>query len=188
MKKIVLLLSCLAIITAAPCQSKKERKKNKVKSTTEYVTVAENGQTITYKSQYEEFDRDGHSIQMIEYSENGAILHKETTKYDSFKNKVEETSFDAAKKKTSRKTYKYNALGDMTEEVEYNTAGAVTKKTLFAYSTDGNKSSETVYDGAGAMQKKMSYSYNAKNLKTERKSFNSANVLETVKKWEYEYF
>jgi hypothetical protein len=188
MKKIILILACTAIVAAAPCQSKKERKKNKIKSTTEFVTTAENGKTGTYKSQYEEFDKEGHSILMIEYSETGAVLHKETAKYDSYKNKTEETSFDAAKKKNTRKTYKYNALQDMTEEVEYNPAGAVIKKTVFAYAADGNKSSETVYDGSGTLLKKIIYSYNSKDLKSERKTFNSANILETVKKWEYEYY
>jgi hypothetical protein len=188
MKKIFIIATCLFLAFSVSGQSKKERKKNKIKSTTEWETVYAGGKSSIYKSAYEEFDRDGHSIMNVEYGPDGAVLARQTSKYDSFKNKVEETEFDAAKKKDIRRTFKYNAFRDKTEEIEYNGSGAIRKKTAYLYDKDGNLSSELITDASGTILKKIAYKYNGKNLKTGKQTLSNQNIPISDKKWEYEYY
>ena len=188
MYRILIFTTCLIIAISASGQTKKERKKNKIKSTTDWEIVYENEKANTYKSAYEEFDRNGHSTMKIEYGSDGGVLTKVTAKYDSYQNKIEETEFDASKKKNIRKTYKYNAFKDKTEESEYNSSGALLKKTSFSYNTDGYKVSEIVMDASGTVLKKTTYNYNPKKLKSGKQTLSNSNTPESGKKWEYEYY
>jgi hypothetical protein len=188
MNRILVIATCMFLVCSVSGQSKKERKKNKIKSNTEWETIYENGKSNTYKCAYEEFDRDGHSTLAIEYGPDGAILNKLTSRYDNLKNKIEETEFDAAKKKSVRRIFKYNAFKDKTEEIEYNGSGAILKKTVFSYDANGNRSTETIYDDSGNLLKKILYKYNGKNLKTEKQTVSDKNVKLSGKKWEYEYY
>jgi YD repeat-containing protein len=179
----------LLFLTAinAPCQSKKERKKYKIKSTTEWETTLTDGKSATYKCLYEEFDRDGRSVLKTEFAPDGKVIFKSTIKYDSYGNKTAETEFDAGKNKNLMWTYRYNALKDKTEETEYNAAGEIRKKTVFTYDADGNRISETETDPAGNLLKKVVFTYNSKNLKTEKKTTPASIQKEKTKKWDYVY-
>lgn len=160
MKKIVLLFLILAFSYAASAQSKKEVKTYKIKSTTVWKADNKNGETITNKDTYEEFDKDGQTILMIEYKADGTIKTKKTTKY--------------------------NADGDETEECEYDASG-LTQKTVFIYNANGDKTSEVITDASGNTVEKIIYTYDAKGLKETKQTYNAANILESVKKYIYEY-
>ncbi|MCX6249967.1 MAG: hypothetical protein NTX61_04360 [Bacteroidetes bacterium] len=188
MNRIIILTVSLIMVLSTSGQSKKERKKDKIKSTTEFETTFINGVSTTYKSSFEEYEKSGKVLTKIEFSPEGSILTKETAKYDQSGNKTEETQYDAAKKKNVKKTYKYNAFKDKTEEVEYGLSGTVVKKIVFSYNADGIKTTEVVTDAAGNVIKKMVYTYNPKKLKTNKQTFNNTNALEEEKKWEYEYY
>jgi hypothetical protein len=188
MYRILIFATCLIMAVSSSGQTKKERKKNKIKSTTDWEIVYENGKANTYKSVYEEFDRNGHSTMKIEYGPDGTIQTKLTAKYDNYQNKIEETEFDASKKKNIRRAYKYNAFKDKTEESEYNSSGVLIKKTTFTFNADGNKTSETVMDATGIVLKKTTYTYNPKKLRSGKLTISNSNVPESGKKWEYEYY
>ena len=179
---------CLIMAISTAGQSMKEIKKNKIKSTTDWEIVYENGKAGTYKSSYEEFDRNGRSTLKVTYSPEGAILIKTAAKYDNYGNKTEETEFDAAKKKNIRRTYKYNSFKDKTEESEYNSSGVLLTKTLYTYNADGNKVSEILTDASGTVLKKTTYTYSPKKLKTAKQTVRNSNIPESGKKWEYEYY
>jgi len=188
MRRILIFASCLILVISVSGQAKKEVKKNKIKSTTDWEIVYENGQSKTYKSSYEEFDKNGHTTMKVEYAPDGTILTKMTVKYDAYQNKTEETEFDFSKNKNIRKTYKYNAFKDRTEELEYNSSGVLFRKTLFTYNPDGNKTSEIMMDPSGTVLKKTTYTYNPKKLKSGKQTMNKSNYPESGKKWEYEYY
>jgi hypothetical protein len=188
MYRILIIATCLLIVISSWGQKKKEVKKNKIKSTTDWEIVYENGKANTYKSAYEEFDKNGNSTMKIEYGPDGAVLTKVTAKYDGFQNRIEETEFDVSKKKNIRKTSKYNAFKDKTEESEYNSSGVLLKKTVFTYNTDGDKTSEIIMDSSGTVLKKTTYTYNPKKLRSGKQTINSSNLPETGKKWEYVYY
>jgi hypothetical protein len=188
MNRTIIFILCVLIASAAPCQSKKERKKNKIRSTTEWETTLTGGKPATYKTSYEEFDKAGRSTLKINYAPDGSIEDKTTAVFDSYGNMTEETSFDAAKKKNLRWTYRYNAMKDKTEEVEYDGNGAVMKKTLNTYDASGNKITETETDAAGNLLKKSTYTYNSRNLKTAKTTAPGSKQKEKSKKWEYVYY
>jgi hypothetical protein len=190
MKTKQLLLLAIILITAlqAPCQSKKDRKKSKIKACTESFSETKDGKTSTYKVSYEEFDKSGRSILKIDYLPDGSIEKKESTKYDSYGNKVEEMMQNLAKDKYSRKTSKYNAHNDKTEEVEYDASGNIVKKTSYMYSGGGNKVLETITDGSGKQIEKSIYLYNSRNLKSEKQLYDKSNNLDSSKKWDYLFY
>jgi hypothetical protein len=188
MKRTIPLILGLLIAITAPCQSKKERKKNRIKSTTEWETALVDGKTATFRVSYEEFDKAGRPVMRVDYAPDGSVIFKTTVVFNSFGDKTEETEFDPAKKKNLRLTYRYNALRDKTEEVEYDGAGALLKKTTFTYDAGGNRISETETDAAGKLLKKSVYSYNAKNLKTGKTNVAGSKLNEKSKKWDYVYY
>ena len=67
MKKIIIILASLVIVFSVQAQSKKEAKKSKIKSATEWQTVYENGKASTYKFSYEEYDRKVYKIDENEF-------------------------------------------------------------------------------------------------------------------------
>jgi len=183
-----MMLLCLLIGLTAPCQSKKECKKNKVRSTTEWETSTIDGKPATYKTSYEEFNKAGHSTLKVEYSPDGTVTFRTTAVFNNFGNKTEETEFDPANKKNVRLTYKYNALKDKTEEVEYEGTGSIKKKTVYTYDANGNRITETETDAAGNLLKKSVFTYNSKNLKTGKMNAGGSKQKEKSKKWEYVYY
>jgi hypothetical protein len=187
MTRILIVIILLIAGFTAPCQTKKERKKNKIKSTTEWETAVTDGKTATYKVSFEEFDKDGRTITKVEYSPDGSVTFKSTVKYDGFGNKTAETEFDPAKKKNLMWTYRYNAMKDKTEESEFNADGTLRKKTVFSYDASGNRITETETDPSGKILKKSTFTYNSKNLKTGKATAGSSDSKEKSKKWDYVY-
>lgn len=188
MNRTILLLLGLLIGFSAPCQSKKERKKNKIRSTTEWETSVTDGKTNTYKCNYEEFDKAGRPVLKIDYAPDGTVLVKKTAVFDSYGNMTAETEFDAEKKKNLMWTYRYNALKDKTEETEYNSAAQILRKTVYTYDANGNRLTETETDAAGTLLKKTVYTYNPKNLKTGKTNTAGSKKKDKSKKWEYVYY
>jgi YD repeat-containing protein len=185
MTRTLLLILGLLIAVTVPCQSKKERKENRIKSTTEWETAIVDGKSTTYKVMYEEFDKAGRPVMKVEYAPDGAVTCRSTVIFNSFGNKTEETEFDLAKKKNLRWTYRYNALKDKTEEVEYEGSGAIRKKTTFTYDARGNRITETETDAAGNLLQKAVFTYNQKNLKTGKTIITGSKLKDKSKKWDY---
>jgi hypothetical protein len=190
---IFLLTFSFLLASSAFAQSRKQIKELKIKSETETTILYKDGkETVTYKSEYSTFDKEGNTLTQIEYNQDGSVKRKETNKYAG-KEKSEEiiehpgSSSDNDQKKYKRTTWKFNSSGDKTEEVEYDAAGNVTKKTTYAYNAKGNRLFEVEYDGAGKMIKKTAYSYDNKGLRTEKKVYGPGDVLEKHVKYTYTY-
>jgi hypothetical protein len=171
----------------APCQSKKERKKNRIKSVTEWETITVEGKSMTFKTALEEFDKAGRSILRAEYAPDGTVTARVTATYDRYGNKTAATEFDAGKQKNLMWTYRYNALKDKTEEAEYNAKAELIKRTVYAYDAGGNKISETETDAGGNLLSKSVFTYNSKNLKTGKTTVAGTKKTDKSKKWEYVY-
>ena len=175
MTKYILTALVLLFPAILHAQSKKERQQNKIKSVTEWETTKENGSDRTCKTNYEAYDRDGRLTVKEEYSPEGVLMHKESVKYDSYGNKIQETIYDTDKDKSLIRTYKYNAQNDKTAEMEYTSTGVLLKTTIFAYNAKGQKISETITNGEGTLVKKIVYSYNPKNLKAGKQTFTDSD-------------
>ena len=176
-------------------QTKKEKKifkTFKVKSVTENVTEIINGKETTRKDSYTSFDKDANVISKEEYRKDGTLKHKETAKYDSNGNKLEETIFDAAEtllktEKNIKHITKYDSDDNKTEEQEYDASGKMIRKQQFSYNSNGDKILEVEYDGEGKLMKRTVYMYNSKGLRIEKKEYDGANTLLSDRKYQYQF-
>lgn len=194
--KLFLGISYVLLFTASYAQGKKDIKKNKIKSITEYVTITENGKENTYKAYYVAFNKNFEITEETEYNINGTIKKKLTAKYDSNENKTEETYFYQNKKNHKNEelpiniktVYKYNVHNDKVEENEFDgTSGALIKKQIYLYNNKGEKNAEETYDVDKKLIKKSVITYDNKGLKTEKKTFNENNAVESIKKYVYQF-
>lgn len=155
---IVLMCCCMH---GSFAQGKKIIRKNNVKGITEVITDYENGKESTHNDVVKKFDKNGETIQEINYDKNGILKEKILTKNNKDGDKVEETTFDANNKQSSRSTFKYNS--------------------------DGEKIEEAKYDAKNNLQSKSVYSINKNGLKTDKKTYDAKGKLIQTKKYIYEY-
>lgn len=155
----IVLMCCLMLEGFA--QGKKTIRKNNIKGMTEVITDYENGRENTHNDVAKKFDKEGETIQEINYDKNGVLKEKILTKNNKEGDKIEEIIFDANGKQSSRFTYKYNSDGEKIEEVKY--------------------------DAKNSLQSKSVYGINKNGLKTEKKTYDSKGKLIQTKKYVYEY-
>ncbi|MES2590703.1 MAG: hypothetical protein V4608_02375 [Bacteroidota bacterium] len=191
-----LVIVTLFSFASSYAQSKKDIKNNKIKSITEYVTITENGKENTYKAYYIAFDKNFEVTEETEYNSSGNVKKKSTAKFDANENKMEETYFYQNRKNQKntdeiinlKTVYKYNAHNDKVEENEFDgTTGALIKRQIYLYNNKGEKSAEETYNADKKLIKKSTFTYDNKGLKTEKKTFNENNILESTKKYVYQF-
>jgi len=188
------------LLSSASAQSKKDIKKNKIKTITEFVSSTENGKEINRKVSYTVLNKNGKIIEETQYNIDGSIKKRETTKYDNSNNKIEETSFIQKGNKIKKpepenkaninikKSYKYNANNDKTEEDDTDIlTGKLIEKQIISYTRRGEKEMEENYDSENKLVKKTTYAYNNKGLKVEKKTYKGIDLLEETKRYVYEY-
>lgn len=188
---IVLLASSVSFGQLSKKKFKKAVKEYHIKSMTEMITENIDGQEKTRKNSYTEYDKEGNFTLHEEYRKNGTLKYKETTKYDSKGNKMEETIFEAAEKqpkaeKNIKRSFKYDSNDNVVEELKYDGNGKLLQKTNYTYVKE-NKSVELVYDGNSKLQKRIMYTYDTKGLCVEKKEFNAANAPVETRKYIYQF-
>ena len=142
-------------------QSKKDIRKNGVKSLTEMIINYHDGKESTHQDSYQKFNKNGDTVDETEFDKTGKIKKRVVTKYNSLNDKTEETTFDEKGKQVEKLTYKYNSDGEKTEEWLYNDKNELVEKSV--------------------------YSFNKKGLKTDRKTYDMKGKLIQLKKYIYEY-
>ena len=176
-------------------QTKKEKKNIRtyaVKSVTENVTEILNGKEVVRKDAYTLYDKNANIILNEEYRKDGSLKHKETAKYDSKGNKLEETSWDAAETQPNPEKYikhvsKFDSDDNKMEELQYDANGKLVGRNQYSYNTKGDKVLEVSYEASGKLVKKTVYSYNSKGLKVEKKEYDASNTLISDRKYMYEF-
>ncbi|TAL58779.1 MAG: hypothetical protein EPN85_10695 [Bacteroidetes bacterium] len=188
-------LGFLLIVFCASAQSKKEKKAIKtyaVKSITENVTESVSGKMVTRKDSYTAFDKNANITSNEEYRKDGTLKHKETAKYDSQGNKLEETVWDAAEitpnpEKYVKQVSKFDSEDSKTEQQEFDASGKLLSKTKYSYNNNGDKTLEEVFDVSGKLIRKFKYSYNSKGLKIDKLEYDGSNVLISSRRYQYEF-
>jgi hypothetical protein len=191
MKTKIILIMPLVMLMAFQASAGKKEKKGKIKSTTELLTEYTNGKPVTYKQSYEEFDKNGNTVQFVEFRKDGSIKHKETFTYDAANNLTDESLIDVPSGKVSHKAHKYTLVRDKYRELEetsYNADGTILKKNVYTYTATAKKASETTYDGNGKLVKKTVFSYNSKDLHTSKQILDESGAIKEDKEWQYVYF
>ena len=192
-KTSITLIALLLTQQAMLAQNSKKVKNFRIKSTTEWITTYNGDEkSEPKKDSYTAFDKDGNTIEHIDYNKDGSIRKKETAKYDNNGNLLEESTYESKSEKDSKDnnkkvSYKYNSSNDKTEENVYDGDGKLIKRTVYTYNRNGDKSAEVTMDPSGKVLRKSIYTYDPKGLKLERKNYNGENALESVKKYEYSY-
>jgi hypothetical protein len=167
MKTRIIFIFAITAFTALSSfsQSKKDIKVNKIATETSYITVTENGKDVTYKDSYTVYDKEGRVTEQTDFYKDGTVKHKEVNKYDSQKNKIEESVYDA---KTDAK-------------------GPTFKKNSYVFNTNNDKVGETEYDANGKILKQSVITYDNRGLKTDRKTYSADKKLISTKKYVYTY-
>lgn len=193
MRFVIFIFIIFCISTSLFSQTKKEKKAIKtwgIKSVTEMVTEVINEKETTRKDSYSTYDKNANIIYNEEFRKDGSLKHKESNKYDSKGNKIEEIVFDAADNKTEKnykKTFKYDSEENKTEESEFDENGKLVKKLVYTYNANGDKVAEAEYNSAGKIAKKSVYAYDSKGLKAVKKEFDANNQLISTRTYKYEF-
>ncbi|MBP7464138.1 MAG: hypothetical protein KA793_07345 [Bacteroidales bacterium] len=161
MKTLFLSVLMIASVMAFGQSAKKAREFN-VKSRTVVKTVEQNGVPMTFTETVEQFNKNGKTTSLIEYSKSGKVKKERTYKYDSFGNVIEETEKDT--KDGTHFIYKYT------------------------YNADGDKITEVKTDASGTVIEKSNYSYDNRGLRTEKKEYDGSGVMKSLRKTTYEYY
>jgi hypothetical protein len=146
---------------------KKRLKQGKV----ERLIIMQEKQTGTslLRQSEEVFDKDGNTIEELNYDDLGDLEGKTRYKYDAFNNLLEKEVHAREKNDTSK-------------------AVVLKEKRVYQYNGFNELSEEYVYNAMGALEKKYVYEYNRFQLLTVRTAYNSANKIIQVKKYLYEKF
>jgi hypothetical protein len=155
----LLALALLPAALPATAQGRKDLKKLQIKSVKETVTDYTAAGETGYPESEEKFNKDGRTVERIEYQHDG--------------------------KPKRRTAFSYDENGDLKEESEYGPDGKLKEKTRYAYNALGEKTAEMKYDGAGALQRRHEYKYDRNGLKTERRTYDAAGKLLQLKRYTY---
>src|SRR6185436_9701329 len=156
-KFLVLLVAAFISILSVNAQSKKDLKKNKVKSFHQVHTSVENNKETTVDALVQKFDNDGNVTEEINYDKEGKVKSHFTAVYDKNGDKTEEQVFEEDGKLKKKKTYKYNAKGDRTEEYHNDPSGKLIEKIIFSYNANGDKVAEVTMDPSNNPTEKTFY-------------------------------
>ena len=96
------------------------------------------------------FDDEGRLIKVCFCDKNGNIIDKETLKYDSNGNMVEQSHFTLEKLRFKR-TWKYDSDGNNIEKSEYGPDGSLLFKIKTEYDSKGNPIKIGEYDSKGSL-------------------------------------
>ncbi len=126
-----------------------ENLKGKVKSVTEYETVAIKGKEVVLGKKVYTYDDKGNEVLMRSYDAH------DTINFPDF-----------------RWDYKYNDEGNKTEENIYNADGTLSWKTIFTYDKNGIVTEANRYHRDGVLEERYVYATDADGNKTSEASFN----------------
>src|ERR1043165_9786691 len=104
MKHIVILV-CFIFVSASVCraQSKKEVKKNNIRST--FIVDTEGGKKLSNKKT--EFDKTGETTLEVDYDKDGTLKATRKYKYNKSGDVIEEEEIDEKTKQTEKRQYSY---------------------------------------------------------------------------------
>jgi hypothetical protein len=188
MKHSILLISAIVIAFSVSAQSKKDLKKNKVRSFKESHTTVENGKEQSYDALMQKFDADGNVTEEIDYDKDGKVKSHYTATYDKNGDKTEEQNFSEDGKLKKKKVFKYNAKGDRISEEHYDPSGKLVNKVLISYNANGDKITEIHFDPtSNNPTQKTFYVYDKKGMVIQEKVVDGEGKLIKETRYTYEY-
>ena len=149
LKFAVAILFASFVVLSVSAQSKKDLKKNKVKSVRETETTLVNGKELTADNSFYRYDSNNEVIEEIDYDSEGKVKMHNTYVYNKNGDKIEEVVYHSDGKIKKKKVFKYNSTGDKTDETQYDAAGNLIQKSTYAYNANGDRITEVTVDAKG---------------------------------------
>ncbi|NBA75177.1 hypothetical protein GOQ04_06440 [Emticicia sp. ODNR4P] len=140
-------------------QSKKEVKKNKIKTVTELITDYVGGKEVTRNDSYKKFNKQGEVTEEIEYDKTGKLKRKVLSRYNEFDDKVEETIVDVNNHQVEREVYKYDSFKEKSEVLHYNERNELDSRSVYIINGNGLKTEKKTYDAKGKLIQIKKYLY-----------------------------
>ncbi|MGX7689077.1 hypothetical protein ACWA1C_18075 [Flectobacillus roseus] len=140
-------------------QSKKEVKKNKIKTVTELITDYVGGKEVTRNDSYKKFNKQGEVTEEIEYDKTGKLKRKVLSRYNEFDDKVEETVVDVNNHQVEREVYKYDSFKEKSEVLHYNERNELDSRSVYIINGNGLKTEKKTYDAKGKLIQIKKYLY-----------------------------
>ncbi|MDI9857620.1 hypothetical protein [Flectobacillus roseus] len=140
-------------------QSKKEVKKNKIKTVTEQITESIGGKEVTRNDGYKKFNKQGEVIEEAEYDKSGKLKRKVLSKYNEFDDKIEEVIVDGNNHQIEREVYKYDSFKEKSEVLHYNEHNELDCRSVYSINGNGLKTEKKTYDAKGKLIQVKKYTY-----------------------------
>lgn len=187
MRLLLLLVIGMILTSGIFAQSKKEVKKNGIKSVVESDIVVANGEEKTVKRLEKKFDSAGNVLEKVSYDKQGVLKRKQVYEYNK-KNQIQQrTVFDKDGKQVRRLVYDYNPDGQVNSEKNYGSTDELEWEEKTKYNGFGEMISKITADDKGNILKSITYTYDKKGMRTERMEIGDNGKLKDGKKYEYQY-
>ncbi len=187
-------LNCLVIFllfaglsTQTYAQSKKDIKKNKIKSVKVTMTSVKNGLEVTVPESFERYDADSKLLEIIDYDKEGKVKMHESYTLNKNGDVIEQIEYTEDGKVAKKSIAKYDALGDKTEESRFDGNGNLINKELYTYNAQGERTTEITMDPKNVVTKKEFLLYDKKGMKIERRTTDGKGTVLEIRKYTYEY-
>ena len=127
-------------------QSKKDIKKNKIKSVKVTMTTVKSGAEVTIPESVERYDANSNLLEVIDYDKEGKVKLHESYTLNKGGDVIEQINYTEDGKVNKKIVTKYNALGDKTEETRYDANGVLLNKEVYTYNAQGERTTEITFD------------------------------------------
>lgn len=189
MKKILTLISLMAISIACQNTPKNDWEENNlkgkvksVKQITYETSLDESGtpqkgkiSTDSYKNFEEFFHPNGFLNEIRYFDANNNLKEYDIYQYDA-KNKLSEIhSFNQNKELKKKTHYIYDKKGNVSQKIYESLNGLPNIKKTFTYHSNGQKATELTYNAEGVLESKMKFSYHSDNGKVSKFTYYDAN-------------
>ena len=187
---LVLITICVFAQTLSG-QSNEQIRTYGILSVTEYTIEYDGeGNEIKYKSAFEKFNKDGKTIEEVEWKDDGRLEYRHIEKYEKGEEveQIEdypmgEKGEDPFYKRTERTFHR----GDEVEQREYDREGNLTERTTYEYNKMGDLALETKYEADGEVDEIIEYQYDKKGLLIAEIEKNGKGEIKEKKVFEYAF-
>ncbi len=132
------------------------------------------------------FNANGDVSKYEDYSD-GELDERDTYRYDSAGNLIEEMGYSSSGKLYRRKTYRYDSAGNMIEMVWYHSSGELRNKDTYRYDYAGNMIESMQYNSSGELDLRGAYRYDSAGNQIEALKYDSDGELGNRYTYEIEY-
>jgi len=164
-----LLFETVTAQTITELMSKEKIAQNKIETITQYTHRLQNGNVDSkgYKSVETTYDKQGNSIEVVNYKPNGTVSSRHLYKYNDKDQKIEYQQFQDLPGKgfalAFRQAFTYDPKGNKLTEIGYD--GRTTYRIAYTYTADGKQKDITKYTANNTIDEKWIFDHSDSKVK-----------------------